>query len=173
MENYLYALAGLGSRMDDICGRDWVPGAGDHGDPGLMFMIILPLKLPLPQLQTVASYGLLEQNLCRSRASHHRSAKGNRSFHPAGRVWAHAQVPSLRERPQEDDRLWSQPHHIPEWSRCAQGEIRTSDSQLRAKSAGRIGVGSSNLARLHHRRSLRRARREDLGGLGAGERRQG
>ncbi|PAN25457.1 hypothetical protein PAHAL_4G302700 [Panicum hallii] len=26
---------GLGSRMDDICGRDWVPGAGDHGDPDL------------------------------------------------------------------------------------------------------------------------------------------
>jgi len=26
---------GLGSRMDDICGRDWVAGAGDHGDPDL------------------------------------------------------------------------------------------------------------------------------------------
>ncbi|KAL6606752.1 hypothetical protein ACP70R_042405 [Stipagrostis hirtigluma subsp. patula] len=26
---------GLGSRMDDICGRDWVPGGGDHGDPDL------------------------------------------------------------------------------------------------------------------------------------------
>ncbi|XP_062233456.1 uncharacterized protein LOC133930748 [Phragmites australis] len=26
---------GLGSRMDDICGKDWVPGAGDHGDPDL------------------------------------------------------------------------------------------------------------------------------------------
>jgi len=26
---------GLGSRMDDICGRDWVPSAGDHGDPDL------------------------------------------------------------------------------------------------------------------------------------------
>jgi hypothetical protein len=159
--------------MDDICGRDWVPGAGDHGDPGLMFMIILPLKLPLPQVQRVASYGLLEQTLCRSRASHHRSAKGNRSFHPAGRVRAHAQEPSLWERPEEDDRPWSQPHHIPEWSGCAQGEIRTSDSQLGAKSTRRIGVGSSNLPRLHHRRSLRRARREDLRGLGAGERRQG
>ncbi|KAK3128543.1 hypothetical protein QOZ80_6BG0463230 [Eleusine coracana subsp. coracana] len=26
---------GLGSRIDDICGRDWVPGGGDHGDPDL------------------------------------------------------------------------------------------------------------------------------------------
>uniref|UniRef100_A0A0E0L8M5 Calcineurin-like phosphoesterase domain-containing protein n=1 Tax=Oryza punctata TaxID=4537 RepID=A0A0E0L8M5_ORYPU len=26
---------GLGSRMDDICGRDWVAGGGDHGDPDL------------------------------------------------------------------------------------------------------------------------------------------
>lgn len=25
---------GLGSNADDICGRDWVSGAGDHGDPG-------------------------------------------------------------------------------------------------------------------------------------------
>ncbi|CAA6670234.1 unnamed protein product [Spirodela intermedia] len=24
----------LGDRADDICGRDWVPGGGDHGDPG-------------------------------------------------------------------------------------------------------------------------------------------
>ncbi|GJN29473.1 hypothetical protein PR202_gb17699 [Eleusine coracana subsp. coracana] len=34
---------GLGSRIDDICGRDWVPGGGDHGDPGVVFMIALPL----------------------------------------------------------------------------------------------------------------------------------
>ncbi|XP_024313104.1 uncharacterized protein LOC100828474 isoform X2 [Brachypodium distachyon] len=26
---------GLGSRMADICGRDWVAGGGDHGDPDL------------------------------------------------------------------------------------------------------------------------------------------
>ncbi|GFQ03114.1 hypothetical protein PHJA_002455200 [Phtheirospermum japonicum] len=26
---------GLGSNMDDICGRDWIPGGGDHGDPDL------------------------------------------------------------------------------------------------------------------------------------------
>lgn len=26
---------GLGSGMDDICGRDWVYGGGDHGDPDL------------------------------------------------------------------------------------------------------------------------------------------
>ncbi|KAF6143677.1 hypothetical protein GIB67_021687 [Kingdonia uniflora] len=25
--------AGLGSKMNDICGKDWVHGAGDHGDP--------------------------------------------------------------------------------------------------------------------------------------------
>nr|XP_028954699.1 uncharacterized protein LOC114823361 [Malus domestica] len=25
---------GLGSNMDDICGKDWVFGGGDHGDPG-------------------------------------------------------------------------------------------------------------------------------------------
>ncbi|GAA0157586.1 hypothetical protein LIER_14825 [Lithospermum erythrorhizon] len=27
--------SGLGSNMDDICGRDWIPGGGDHGDPDL------------------------------------------------------------------------------------------------------------------------------------------
>lgn len=27
--------AGLGSRINDICGRDWVDGGGDHGDPDL------------------------------------------------------------------------------------------------------------------------------------------
>ena len=26
--------AGLGSNMNDICGRDWFFGGGDHGDPG-------------------------------------------------------------------------------------------------------------------------------------------
>lgn len=26
--------AGLGSNLDDICGKDWVLGGGDHGDPG-------------------------------------------------------------------------------------------------------------------------------------------
>ncbi|KAL0345626.1 UNVERIFIED_CONTAM: hypothetical protein Sradi_4393900 [Sesamum radiatum] len=33
--------SGLGSNMDDICGRDWIPGAGDHGDPGLRKMIAI------------------------------------------------------------------------------------------------------------------------------------
>lgn len=28
-------LAGLGSNVNDICGRDWVFGGGDHGDPDL------------------------------------------------------------------------------------------------------------------------------------------
>lgn len=26
--------AGLGSNIDDICGKDWVVGGGDYGDPG-------------------------------------------------------------------------------------------------------------------------------------------
>ncbi|CAK9168820.1 unnamed protein product [Ilex paraguariensis] len=30
---------GLGSNMNDICGRDWVPGGGDHGDPDLVHAI--------------------------------------------------------------------------------------------------------------------------------------
>lgn len=29
--------AGLGSKVSDICGRDWVFGGGDHGDPGRCF----------------------------------------------------------------------------------------------------------------------------------------
>ncbi|TVU12318.1 hypothetical protein EJB05_45956 [Eragrostis curvula] len=40
VEHFVILLAhngptGLGSRIDDICGRDWVPGGGDHGDPDL------------------------------------------------------------------------------------------------------------------------------------------
>ncbi|KAL7600571.1 hypothetical protein Lser_V15G23844 [Lactuca serriola] len=30
---------GLGSNMNDICGRDWVRGGGDHGDPDLAVAI--------------------------------------------------------------------------------------------------------------------------------------
>ncbi|KAL3629623.1 hypothetical protein CASFOL_026845 [Castilleja foliolosa] len=30
---------GLGSNVDDICGRDWIPGGGDHGDPDLAHAI--------------------------------------------------------------------------------------------------------------------------------------
>ncbi|XP_042063237.1 uncharacterized protein LOC121807105 [Salvia splendens] len=30
---------GLGSNMDDICGKDWIPGGGDHGDPDLAHAI--------------------------------------------------------------------------------------------------------------------------------------
>ncbi|KAI3775378.1 hypothetical protein L1987_49951 [Smallanthus sonchifolius] len=30
---------GLGSNMNDICGRDWVRGGGDHGDPDLALAI--------------------------------------------------------------------------------------------------------------------------------------
>lgn len=32
--NLLVIHPGLGSNMDDICGKDWIPGGGDHGDPG-------------------------------------------------------------------------------------------------------------------------------------------
>lgn len=32
---------GLGSHMDDICGKDWVPGGGDHGDPGNSASLLL------------------------------------------------------------------------------------------------------------------------------------
>lgn len=27
-------VAGLGSNLDDICGKDWDFGGGDHGDAG-------------------------------------------------------------------------------------------------------------------------------------------
>lgn len=30
--------AGLGFNIDDICGRDWVSGGGDHGDPGNYYL---------------------------------------------------------------------------------------------------------------------------------------
>ncbi|XP_073145868.1 uncharacterized protein [Henckelia pumila] len=30
---------GLGTNMDDICGRDWIPGGGDHGDSDLAHAI--------------------------------------------------------------------------------------------------------------------------------------
>ncbi|CAA0819969.1 Calcineurin-like metallo-phosphoesterase superfamily protein [Striga hermonthica] len=43
---------GLGSNVDDICGRDWVPEGGDHGDPDLAVALSqlkastkLPIKL--------------------------------------------------------------------------------------------------------------------------------
>ncbi|KAB1199673.1 hypothetical protein CJ030_MR0G018464 [Morella rubra] len=32
---------GLGSKLDDICGKDWVVGGGDHGDPDLAQAISL------------------------------------------------------------------------------------------------------------------------------------
>ncbi|XP_039131163.1 LOW QUALITY PROTEIN: uncharacterized protein LOC120267551 [Dioscorea cayenensis subsp. rotundata] len=42
---------GLGSKMNDICGKDWVYGGGDHGDPDLA-QAILDLKrntqFPIP-----------------------------------------------------------------------------------------------------------------------------
>ncbi|KAL2929940.1 UDP-2 3-diacylglucosamine pyrophosphatase LpxG [Bienertia sinuspersici] len=45
-EHFIILLAhngptGLGSRMDDICGKDWEYGGGDHGDPDLAQAISL------------------------------------------------------------------------------------------------------------------------------------
>ena len=65
-----HGYAGLGSRIDDICGRDWVTAGGDHGDPGLIFMnhdVTSPL---VTSAQAVASYSILNKDLCRSGTSH-------------------------------------------------------------------------------------------------------
>lgn len=35
--------AGLGSSMDDICGKDWEYGGGDHGDPGNLIRVVILL----------------------------------------------------------------------------------------------------------------------------------
>jgi hypothetical protein len=50
-----HGYTGLGSRMDDICGRDWVAGAGDHGDPGLILFMTM--------FQPPSSYPFLKQLL--------------------------------------------------------------------------------------------------------------
>jgi len=34
--------AGLGSNMDDICGKDWGYGGGDHGDAGRFHQFVSP-----------------------------------------------------------------------------------------------------------------------------------
>lgn len=36
---------GLGSEVNDICGRDWTFEGGDHGDPGNNFVTILLLLM--------------------------------------------------------------------------------------------------------------------------------
>ena len=36
-------VAGLGSKVEDICGRDWVERGGDHGDPGKLLLSIIAL----------------------------------------------------------------------------------------------------------------------------------
>ena len=33
-------IVGLGSNMNDICGRDWVFEGGDHGDAGSFFLVL-------------------------------------------------------------------------------------------------------------------------------------
>ncbi|PKA48279.1 hypothetical protein AXF42_Ash020714 [Apostasia shenzhenica] len=43
--------AGLGSKMDDICGRDWISDGGDHGDPDLaqaLHELRIIKRLPVP-----------------------------------------------------------------------------------------------------------------------------
>ena len=34
---FVLVTTGLGSKVEDICGRDWVESGGDHGDPGHIY----------------------------------------------------------------------------------------------------------------------------------------
>lgn len=36
-------VTGLGSKVEDICGRDWVERGGDHGDPGELLVVVVAL----------------------------------------------------------------------------------------------------------------------------------
>ncbi|KAL4181448.1 hypothetical protein AMTRI_Chr12g271270 [Amborella trichopoda] len=53
---------GLGSEMDDICGRDWVPGGGDHGDPDLA-QAIADLKSNTRLSIPLVVFGHMHKNL--------------------------------------------------------------------------------------------------------------
>ncbi|CAA7407287.1 unnamed protein product [Spirodela intermedia] len=55
---------GLGDRADDICGRDWVPGGGDHGDPDLA-MAIDDLKRGAPRPIPLVVFGHMHKELAR------------------------------------------------------------------------------------------------------------
>ncbi|KAE9462624.1 hypothetical protein C3L33_05472, partial [Rhododendron williamsianum] len=53
---------GLGSKINDICGRDWVFGGGDHGDPGstLLAQVLARLDFLFPVEDTVRAFTLVE-----------------------------------------------------------------------------------------------------------------
>ncbi|XP_071742201.1 uncharacterized protein [Rutidosis leptorrhynchoides] len=53
---------GLGSNMNDICGRDWVPGGGDHGDPDLA-VAISQLKGNTKHCVTLVVFGHMHKEL--------------------------------------------------------------------------------------------------------------
>jgi hypothetical protein len=36
-------FSGLGSNLNDICGKDWVFGGGDHGDPGTELLVFMSI----------------------------------------------------------------------------------------------------------------------------------
>ncbi|KAL2228395.1 UNVERIFIED_CONTAM: hypothetical protein Sindi_1819200 [Sesamum indicum] len=54
--------SGLGSNVDDICGRDWIPGAGDHGDPDLAHAISQLKEDTKLQIKLVV-FGHMHKNL--------------------------------------------------------------------------------------------------------------
>ncbi|GER44591.1 calcineurin-like metallo-phosphoesterase super family protein [Striga asiatica] len=53
---------GLGSNVDDICGRDWVPEGGDHGDPDLA-VAISQLKATTKQSIKLVVFGHMHKEL--------------------------------------------------------------------------------------------------------------
>lgn len=48
----MFALVttGLGSKVEDICGRDWVESGGDHGDPGHIYFHSASMTLYLSDI---------------------------------------------------------------------------------------------------------------------------
>lgn len=53
---------GLGSKMNDICGRDWIYGGGDHGDPDLA-QAVLKLKSSTQLSIPLVVFGHMHQAL--------------------------------------------------------------------------------------------------------------
>ncbi|KAL4555472.1 hypothetical protein LXL04_038091 [Taraxacum kok-saghyz] len=43
INHFHVSILGLGSNMNDICGRDWIREGGDHGDPGSTTKYSIPL----------------------------------------------------------------------------------------------------------------------------------
>ncbi|KAL0282096.1 UNVERIFIED_CONTAM: hypothetical protein Sangu_2971200 [Sesamum angustifolium] len=54
--------SGLGSNLDDICGRDWIPGAGDYGDPDLAHAISQLKQTTKLQIKLIV-FGHMHKNL--------------------------------------------------------------------------------------------------------------